>query len=164
MLGLPVLDELLGDPLGLVDGDREADADAAGLTAAAAQAGDGGVDADEATGRVDERAPELPGLTAAEVWIAEVTTWLDCCCCCWPKGSCCSLSVELVVTGRSRALTMPVVTVPERPRGLPTAMTGSPTSRPEEEPTVIGCRSSGGSSRVSTARSVEASSPAMLAR
>ena len=38
-------------------------------------------------------------------------------------------SSAAVVTGRLRALTMPVVTVPARPSGLPIAMTGSPTLR-----------------------------------
>ena len=73
--------------------------------------------------------PELPGLIAAEVWMAFVTTgsagvWL-------PKGE--SFG-DPVVTGRSRALTMPVVTVPERPSGLPMAMTGLPTTTESESP------------------------------
>src|SRR5664279_3073206 len=65
--------------------------------------------------------PLLPGLIAALVWIALVTTGsADC----WALGS---VDWSVVVTGRFSALMMPVVTVPARPSGLPTAMTWSPT-------------------------------------
>src|SRR6476469_7464854 len=103
--------------------------------------------------------PELPGLIAAEVWMALVTTSLpdDCC---WPKGD--SLDVP-VLTGRLRAEMMPVVTVPERPSGLPTAMAGSPTLRPSESPRVIGVRSLGPLVSLMTARSVDASVPTIVA-
>jgi hypothetical protein len=64
-----------------------------------------------------------------------------------------------VVTGRLSALTMPVVTVPASPRGLPTAMTGSPTPILSESPIAMGVRSLGASVMVMTARSVEGSVP-----
>src|SRR6478609_11223949 len=56
--GLARLDQLLGDVLGLVDRDGEAEADRTGLglaDAAAAGGLDGGVDADDRTTRVQER-------------------------------------------------------------------------------------------------------------
>src|SRR6478609_6297037 len=43
--------------------------------------------------------PLLPGLIAALVWIALVTTGSPCCWL-WPNGSCCWLSSWLVVPGR----------------------------------------------------------------
>ena len=49
---------------------------------------------------------------------------------------------------------MPVVTVFDRPRGAPTAMTSSPTERSLEEPKVATVRSDGGFFRRTTARSV----------
>jgi hypothetical protein len=68
--------------------------------------------------------PELPGLMGASVWMASKNTWGatpdDCPGC----------------TGRSTALTMPLVTVSARPSGEPTAMTGSPTATPVELPSV----------------------------
>ena len=54
--------------------------------------------------------PELPGLIAASVWIASMTV-------AWFEDS------PLVDTGRSSEETIPVVTVPARPRGEPTAIT-----------------------------------------
>src|SRR5664280_766417 len=118
--------------------------------------------------------PELPGLMAADVWMALVTTVSELALVdpwpllpepngypCWPHGLCCCcwLSTVLVDTGRSRALTMPVVTVPARPSGLPIAMTGSPTLRAVESPRLIGVRSLGGLVSLRTARSVDASVP-----
>ncbi len=108
--------------------------------------------------------PLLPGLIAALVWIALVTTTsLSCAAagssvrpCCWPVTAC-------VVTGRSRALTMPVVTVPDSPSGLPRAMTGSPTDSDPLCARVIGVRSDGGSSSRTTARSVVGSVPTTFA-
>src|ERR1700761_3896612 len=44
----------------------------------------------------------------------------------------------VVDTGRFSALTMPVVTVPDRPSGDPIATTGWPTFRSDEEPSEIG--------------------------
>ncbi len=52
---------------------------------------------------------------AASTWMALVTTTVDC-----PPGK---PWESVVVTGRSRAEMMPVVTVEDSPRGLPTAMT-----------------------------------------
>lgn len=92
--------------------------------------------------------PELPGLRDASVWMAlyvvfdEPVSPLNCCppnsnghrpsppspCCC-----CCSSSVE-TVTSRSRAETMPLVTVPVRPSGEPMATTSSPTLTLSESP------------------------------
>ena len=63
--------------------------------------------------------PELPGLIAASVWIALMNAVS-------PSPP--------AVTGRLSALTMPVVTVPLRPRGEPTAMTESPTLSASDEP------------------------------
>ena len=69
--------------------------------------------------------PELPGLIAALVWMALVTTTPD------EESYDPNTSSEssrlMVVTGRLRALMMPVVTDPDSPSGLPTAMTGAPT-------------------------------------
>ena len=58
---------------------------------------------------------------------------------------------------------IPVVTVSSRPRGLPIAMTSSPTTRDEESAKLITCRSDGGSTSWSTARSVVGSVPTMVA-
>ena len=96
--------------------------------------------------------PELPGLIAASVWIAEVNVVSE------P-----SVSSPVALTGRSSAETMPVVTVFSRPSGVPRAITGWPTTTVEESAKVAGCRSSGGSSRRITARSVEGSVPTTLA-
>src|SRR5450759_4234764 len=96
--------------------------------------------------------PLLPGLIAALVWIALVTTGSpeDCCCC--PKGSLGCWSD--VLTGLLRALTMPVVTVPARHKGLPTAITGSPTVRALASPSAMALRSPGALVSLMTARSV----------
>ena len=56
--------------------------------------------------------PELPGLIAASVWIALMNEVSDC---------------SPAVTGRSRAETIPAVTVPDKPSGEPTAIAVSPT-------------------------------------
>ena len=60
---------------------------------------------------------------------------------------------------RCRALTIPLVTVPSSPNGLPTAITPSPTASELELPRVSGCSFASGASTVSTARSVDASVP-----
>ena len=84
--------------------------------------------------------PELPWLIGASVWIeSEIEN---------PPGE----SIE-----RSSALTMPLVTVPGRPNGLPIAMTASPTSTLSESPSAIGWRIEDGASTLITARSVELS-------
>src|SRR5271163_1469190 len=69
--------------------------------------------------------PELPGLIAASVWIASSTVF----------GL---LDSPVVDTGRFIALTIPVVTVPSRPSGEPTAITGWPTRRLADDPRLIG--------------------------
>src|ERR1700753_1823672 len=46
----------------------------------------------------------------------------------------------VVDTGRLSALTIPVVTVPDRPSGEPTAITGWPTCRLADDPMLIGVR------------------------
>ena len=71
--------------------------------------------------------PELPGLMAASVWIAGYVVELP-----W-------LSVP-TLTGRSSALTMPLVTVESRPNGAPKATTSWPTSRLADLPIVAGVR------------------------
>ena len=70
-----------------------------------------------------------------------------------------SSSSPEAVTGRSSAETMPVVTVFSRPSGVPSAITGCPTSTVLESANVAGCRPSGGESRRITARSVVGSVP-----
>ena len=55
--------------------------------------------------------PELPGFIAASVCIASIND---------------STPFAPVVTGRLRAETIPVVTVPDNPSGEPKATTGSP--------------------------------------
>ncbi len=94
--------------------------------------------------------PELPGLIAASIWIALVTT------CVLPS----SPDAE---TGRSTADTMPVVAVFARPSGLPTARTASPTVTSSDVPNDAGFRSSGGSFSSTTARSVVGSVPTIVA-
>ena len=48
--------------------------------------------------------PELPGLIAAEVWIALVTTGLEAVCCCWVPGSWPCWPCGLSGLGRDRAV------------------------------------------------------------
>ena len=86
--------------------------------------------------------PELPGLIAASVWIALMNA-----------GS----SPSPAETGRLRALTMPVVTVPRRPSGAPMATTGSPTTTLSELPSWTARRPLTLTFR--TARSYESSRP-----
>ena len=101
--------------------------------------------------RLTRGPPELPGLIAASVWIALITVL--------------ELSAPLALpvrTGRSRALTMPLVTVPCRPSGEPIATTSSPGSRSAERPSVAGVRPSTPCARM-TARSVTGSRPTISA-
>ena len=103
--------------------------------------------------------PELPGLIDASIWIAFVTTRSEEACeSCDEESSSTETS-----TGRLSAETMPVVTVFDRPRGAPIAMTGAPTSRFAEEAKRATVRFEGGSSRRMTARSVVLSWPMTLA-
>ncbi len=64
-------------------------------------------------------------------------------------------------TGRSSALTMPVVTVPASPSGEPIATTGSPTTTSSELPS--DAVSSPGFSTLRTAMSLAGSRPTMRA-
>src|SRR6478609_1346774 len=89
--------------------------------------------------------PELPGLMAASVWMAGYVVELP-----W--------SSEPTLTGRSRALTMPLVTVASRPNGDPMATTLSPTPRLADLPIVAGVRSETPSALM-TAVSVSGSVP-----
>ncbi len=118
--------QFLRDADRLIDRDGEAQSDAAALLARAVrQARDGGVDADERAVAVDQRATGVAGLMAASVWMASITDAV--------------LSFSPCVdTGRFSELMMPVVTVPARPRGEPTAITFCPTARLPDVPTVIG--------------------------
>src|SRR6478736_292691 len=86
--------------------------------------------------------PELPWLIAASVWIAP---------------SIGVLSGEVI--SRLSALTMPVVTVPSRPNGLPIATTPSPTERLVESASVSGFSFEAGALTRTTARSVLGSVP-----
>ena len=90
---------------------------------------------------VDQRAAGVAGVDRGEVWIALVTTGVRRLLLLAEPAA---RSSRRCVTGRSRALTMPVVTVPARPSGLPMAMTGSPTLILSESPRAIGVRSLGG--------------------
>src|ERR1700761_5796290 len=64
----------------------------------------------------------------------------------------------VVETGRFSALTIPVVTVPSRPNGDPTAITGWPTRRFADDPRLIGCNPETPCTRT-TAMSVVGSAP-----
>ena len=89
--------------------------------------------------------PELPGFMAASVWIASSMVY-------WFGAS----------MGRPMPLTMPDVALMPTSRGLPMAMTGSPTPTASESPSVSGSSASRGASTFMTATSVEGSSPTML--
>src|SRR4051794_22532734 len=87
--------------------------------------------------------PELPGLSAASVWMTSSTT----------------RAVRPSRVGRERPspLTTPAVTEPARPSGLPTATTSWPTRSPEASPSSAG---GGVAERArTTARSVNGSAP-----
>ena len=93
--------------------------------------------------------PELPGLIGASVWTALMTALV-------------SLPSPASRTGRSRALTMPVVTVPARPSGEPMATTGSPTTTSSGAARGRRCTRPGFST-LRTARSLAGSRPTMRA-
>ena len=65
----------------------------------------------------------------------------------------------VVTTGRLTAETMPVVTVEDRPSGLPIAMTSWPVTTWSESPNCATVRSEGASVSLMTARSVAGSVP-----
>ncbi len=82
---------------------------------------------------------------AASVWTASSTVF-------W------FLTSPPAATGRFSALMMPVVTVPSRPSGDPTATTSWPTRRLADEPIVIGVKPDTPSART-TAMSLLGSVP-----
>ncbi len=84
--------------------------------------------------------PELPGLIEASVCRALMYEFL------LPEPS-------PEATGRSLALTMPVVTVLDRPNGAPIAMVASPTATLSESPSGRGLRPDGGFFSLITATS-----------
>ena len=92
--------------------------------------------------------PELPGLSAASVWITLSIAK--------PLGA---------VSRRWSAETTPVVSVRSSPNGLPIATVGSPTRTEPESPRSSGVssRSSPSTSTRSSARSVSASFPTSVA-
>src|SRR5438132_331450 len=87
--------------------------------------------------------PELPGLSAASVWITFSTSLVA--------------RPELRGSARPSALTTPAVTDPENPRGLPIATTSWPTRSFDASPSSAGWRSRPSSRR--TARSESSSRP-----
>ena len=109
-------DQFVGDALGLIRRDRETQPDRTALRAGGILPPPPPIDAmaeftpTSSPFMFTNAPPELPGLIAASVWIAFITE-------CWPVLS------SPVVTGRSRALMMPVVTVPCSPSGEPMATT-----------------------------------------
>ena len=71
--------------------------------------------------------PELPGLSAASVWITFSTSRLA-----WPSRA---------ASERPRALTTPAVTEPAKPSGLPIATTSWPTRSRAASPNGAAARS-----------------------
>ena len=92
--------------------------------------------------------PELPGLIGASVCTALMTALV-------------SLPSPASRTGRSSALTIPLVTVPARPSGEPMATTGSPTTTEREVPREAVTRP--GFSTLRTAMSLAGSRPTIRA-
>src|SRR5262245_18660918 len=102
--------------------------------------------------------PELPGLIAASVWMASMTTACEA-----PELPPNGLwSSAPSVTERPRALTMPDETEPSRPSGLPMASTVSPTCRLPLLPNLAGLSPDTFLAWM-TARSVAGSRPRMSA-
>ena len=150
--GRAVLDELLGDPLGGVGaGWRTRRRCCRSATAPGRAGGDGGdraVDADDLAGAVDQRAAGVAGVDR-RVGLDRVDT---------VRRS----AVEPVVTARPVALTMPSVTVLDRPSGAPIATAMSPTCTLSEFAKVAGVSPLAPSS-LTTARSDGGSVPTTLA-
>jgi hypothetical protein len=94
--------------------------------------------------------PEFPGLMAASVWIASMT-------------SSATPGAPPASTGRFSADTMPLVTVPARPSGEPTATTGSPTARSVESPSAAGFRSLTPDTLMTAMSSTVSGSPTIVA-
>ena len=90
--------------------------------------------------------PELPGLIAASVWMIPLI-----------------IRPFLALSERSRLLTIPEVSVRSSPNGLPRARIFWPTSTLDESPKVTGKSLSAGTWIRSTATSLEASAPTILA-
>ena len=105
--------------------------------------GDRGVDADELAAGVDQRAAAVAGVDRGagldRVGHDRLTLLLA-----LAERVLLLAVLRVVVTGRFSALTMPVVTVPARPSGLPTAITGSPTLSVSASPARIGGEVGGG--------------------
>src|SRR5215468_2494570 len=93
--------------------------------------------------------PLLPGLMAASVWIADTSSAVV-------------LSSPGTWMVRSRALTMPAVTVSDRPSGAPITTTGWPTTADADEPSWITLSWCEGWTLM-TARSVSGSLPVICA-
>jgi hypothetical protein len=93
--------------------------------------------------------PLLPGLIAASVCTADT------------RSAELSFSAG-TSTVRSSALTMPEVTVPDRPSGAPRTTTGWPTRTESDEPIAMAFRLNGGLT-LRTARSVRMSRPTIVA-
>ena len=149
MRGGAVLDEFIGDALGLIDRDRETQPDRPAL-GRRARASPPRVAIAELTPTsspfmLTNAPPELPGLIAASVWMASSTVFWFC-------------TSPPAATGRFSALMMPVVTVPSSPSGEPIATTSWPTRRFAEEPNVAGVRPETPSART-TAMSLLGSVP-----
>jgi hypothetical protein len=64
---------------------------------------------------------------------------------------------------RCSELMIPLVIVPSRPKGLPIATTGAPTTSVDESATVSGWSCAAGASILITARSVDGSVPTTVA-
>ena len=132
-------DDLSDDVLDGVRGDGKADPDVAGRGVTRL---DLRVDADDLATARESGPPELPWLIGASVWM----TW--------------SIVKRFgAVMRRWRALTMPAVTVRSRPKGLPIATTGSPTSTASELPSGSGVSALAAVFTRSTAMSLDGSVP-----
>ena len=159
MGGLAVVDQLVGDVTGVVDRDGEADADVADwVPVELPPAVEAMAVLMPTTSPLEliRAPPELPGLMAASVWMASTTAVGLEDCCELPKGSC-DCSPPRVIA-RFTALTMPALTDPSRPSGLPMARTVSPTCRSALLPSVAGVRPVT-SCALMTARSLAGSRP-----
>ena len=108
--------EFVGDPFRLIDGNREAKTDRTRLppdelpTLAIAE-----LIPISCALAFTNAPPEFPGFIGASVWMASIAV-------AWFAESATTLD-----TGRSSALMMPLVTVPSKPNGDPTATTPWPT-------------------------------------
>ena len=133
-------DELSGDVGNHVAGDREPDAWCCGTAGLRGDRGHVGTPITLAD-RSTSAPPLLPGLIAALVWMA------------WGRVAPGEPSPAGSVTARPTAETMPSVTLPVSPSGLPMASTMSPICNFEESPKRAGFSPVGGWSRWITARS-----------